>query len=267
MSILEQASAPKHKPIIATIVGGPGTGKTSLAATFPKPIILRTQGEDIPRDCPGAPLSIQIENSDVLWETLKALLREEHDYQTVVIDSVTGLEQMFIANILEKDKNARGINQALGGYGAGPNAVSAMHGRVRNSAEYLRARRGVNVLFLAHADIMRIDPPDSDGYSQYTLRLSNKSIAHYVDSVDLVGHLKQRTILRGEDDAKKAITTGERVLTTYLTPASVSKNRLGITDDIEVEHGVNPLAEFLSKPEKEPRKVQKKQAEEKEIAT
>lgn len=248
MSILERASKPEREPLVATIVGSAGSGKTSLAATFPKPILIRTQGEALPRDLQKEqmPDSMPELNAAVeVWDILKALLNDEHDYKTLIIDSVTGLEQLFAQEVLASDPKARGINQALGGYGAGPAAVMASHMRVRKAVEFLRKRRGMHTIFVAHADIGRIDPPDSDGYNQYTLRLPGKSMAPYVDNTDLVGFLKQGSVLRGEDGNKKAISTGERVLVTYLTPASVAKNRFGIDDDIIVEKGINPLAFIL----------------------
>lgn len=259
MNILSMAKKPVAEPIIATIVGAAGAGKSSLAATFPGPVVvLRTQGEAVPRDLPSeiVPDTFpELTGTSALWDVMKALRDEPHEYRTLVIDSVTGIEQLFVQEVLEKDGKALGINQALGGYGAGPAAVMASHMRVRKSAEHLRKKRGMHVLFLAHADIGRIDPPDSDGYNHWTLRLPNKSMAPYVDSVDLVGFLRQATVLLGEDGAKKAVTTGNRVLVTYMTPASVSKNRLGIDEDLEVVRGVNPLEPWLTaqrRPEIEP---------------
>jgi len=247
MSILKKASKERTNGLIVTLVGSPGTGKTSTAATFPDPFLIRTQGEDVPRDIPTVPDSLGVTDSvEDLWEQLKALLQDEHEYKTLIIDSITGLEQMFIQDILSKDPKAKGINQALGGYGAGPNAVAANHMRVRKAIELLRERRNMNTVFVAHADIGRIDPPDSEGFNQYTLRLANKSMAPYTDSVDLVGFLRQATILRGEEgESKKAVSTGEIILTTYLNPAFVSKNRLGIKEDILVEQGKNPLENYI----------------------
>lgn len=248
MSILQGAAPAALEPLIVTILGTPGSGKTSMAATFPKPFLIRTQGEAMPRDLPANRKPPELGETDTvekLWDQLKALVNDPHDFQTLIIDSVTGLESLFISDILAKDK-AKAIQKAMGGYGAGRDAVAAMHMRVRRAAELMRARRGMNIVFLAHSDIVRIEPPDSDGYSSYTLRLHDKSTSPYVDAVDVVGFIKQQTILRGEDEGrKKAITTGERVLVTYLTPANVSKNRLGITDDISVEHGANPLAPWI----------------------
>lgn len=262
MSVLERAEKPKREPLAATIVGTAGSGKTSLGASFPKPVFIRTQGETIPRDIDEAPDMLPVvSNSDTLREYMIALLRDEHDYKTVVFDSCTGLDQMFTQEILEGDPKARGINQALGGYGAGPNAVQARHMSLRKTAEMLRSKRGMNVVFLAHADIVRIDPPDTDGFSQYSLRLPGKSMAPYVDNVDLVGFIKQEVIVKGEEGPKRAVTTGDRVLVTYLNPAFVTKNRFGITEDIPLVKGENPLAFLLDEPKKRGRPPKKQEVE------
>ena len=43
MSILAQAGKPADIPIICTITGDAGVGKTRLAATFPDPIFIRAE--------------------------------------------------------------------------------------------------------------------------------------------------------------------------------------------------------------------------------
>lgn len=247
MSILEQAKPAVDVGLIISLVGAPGTGKTSTASTFPNPFLIRTQGEAVPRDSAFNPVSIGITDTpEKLWDQLSALIKDDHEYKTLIIDSSSGLEGMFIQDILNKDQKAKGIQQAMGGYGAGRSAVAAQHMRVRKAAEILRTQRGMNVVFIAHADINRIDPPDTEGYNQYSLRLHKESMKYYVDDVDLVGFLKQTAIIKSEDGkANKAVTTGEIVLTTYLNPAYCSKNRLGIKEEITVVHGENPLEGYL----------------------
>lgn len=248
MSLLASAAPAKRGSLIVTIVGAAGTGKTTLATTFPKPFLIQTTGEGVPNDAEYRPDQLGItDTSDKLRAQFEALIKDDHDYKTLIIDSVSGLEAMFIQEVLASDPKARGINQALGGYGAGRAAVSAQHMRVRKTVETLRQRRGMNVVFIAHADISRIDPPDMDGYSQYTLRLDKNSLKSYVDDVDLVGHLKQKAVLIGDDDSNKKVRSMEEVvLITHLNPAYVTKNRLGITEELEVKKGENPLAKYLN---------------------
>lgn len=249
MSILSNATHAEKEPLIVTICGTPGTGKTSLAATFPAPVFLiRTQGEKLPRDLPQGQEPVSVGETDSvkkLWDQLLALATEEHPYKTVIIDSVTGLETLFAEDVLKNDPKAKSVQTAMGGYGAGRDAIAVLHNRVRKAAEVIR-RKGVHVVFIAHSDVVTITPPDADSYTQYSLRLHSKSMAPYVDSVDIVGFIKQGTAVISKDgEAKRAVATGERVLVTYLTPIAVTKNRLGIDEDITIERGVNPFAMWI----------------------
>ena len=248
MSILATGRVPTKQPLIITLVGGPNTGKSSLACTFRKPYLLRTEGENVPTDIPDARLpagpELPLGSPDDLWAQLEALRNDEHDFTTLILDSTSGLDELF-ANQIMADSGKSNLATSLGGYGAGYEAVAAMHGRVRRYAEILRRERGMSTVFIAHSDIVRLEPPDGEGYTSHSLRLHKKSIRHYVDSVDLVGFIKQETILRGEEGSRKAITTGDRVLVAYLTPANVSKNRMGITEDLPFGFGENPIYNWM----------------------
>ena len=248
MSVLDSISKPGDRPVLVTIMGDSGTGKTTLAASFPKAIVIRAEDglQAIPADHRPDAFPNLDGSVDALWAQLKALIHEEHRYETLVIDSVTALERMFIQSIIDGDpKKPRGIQQALGGYGSGRDAVSSMHARVRKAAGILADKRGMNTVFVAHADTARMEPPDDDAYMRYTLRLHEKSMPAYVDDVDVVGFLKLETFTTGEGERKKAISDGTRVLITYATAASVSKNRFGITEPLTVLPGVNPLTDYV----------------------
>lgn len=237
-----------EEPTIITITGDAGVGKTSLGATFPDPIFLRAEnGFKVFESLPPAERPKKfptLSSVDDLWSQLNWLLKAEHDRKTMVLDSVTQLEQMFIEYVIEKDdKKPMSINQANGGYGGGLAAVAAMHGRVRTAARMLMERRGMNVVFIAHSDVTKIDLPDTDPYSSYRLRLSKQSEPHYVDNVDMVAYLRLETFIKKDKTAKtqKAISDGTRVAICHTGPAQVSKNRFGIEEPVIITKGVNPF--------------------------
>lgn len=254
MSILSQAKRPGNKPVIITVAADAGVGKTRFAATFPNPIFIRIEDgmQSIPFDeRPDAlPLIESQENIPDLWAQLGALITEEHDYQTLVIDSVTALESVFIDHVVKTDpKKPSSINQAIGGYGAGMRKVAADHARVRRAAGILRDKRGMHVVFIAHTSTETVDPPDADSYTRVSLRLGHRSLQPYVDNVDAVALIKLETYHRdtGGDGPGKAFSDGSRIMTLTSSAAHVSKNRFGITEDIQLIEGQNPLLDIINK--------------------
>lgn len=263
MPLAPPKPATDDAPPIITICGDAGTGKTSLAATFPNPVVIRTEDglKSIPRDKrPDAfPLC---RNADDLWEQLLWLGQEKHDYKTLIVDSVSRAEELFVADCLRKDGKAKTINTAMGGYGAGRQYVANQHSRLRKMAGRIADKCGMAVIFISHADIETMRLPDVDDYQRYSLRLMKDSLPPYVDDVDMVAFVRLTAALRGGDgDRKKVISTGDREVICHASAASVSKNRYGIQEPLDFVLGQNPFAEVFGlnakparkkKPEPEP---------------
>lgn len=257
--MLENAKPAAEKtPLIITIAGDAGSGKTSLASTFPKPFIIRTRGEAVPRDVPAEnrpagldPVGnrkvkvgdIAIWDEDELFDQFKALLSEEHDYKTVIIDSVTGLEELFVQNIIDvQPAKQKSMNAAGTGYGSSWDVIRSKHARVMAAAEAMRSRKGLNVVFICHVDVKRMDPPDGSQYSKYILQLHDRTAPIYTNRVDAVCFVKQEVFVM---EGSKAKTSDDRILVMGMTPANVSKNRLGIEGEIRFNKGENPFASFM----------------------
>lgn len=249
MSILGSIEKPKDRPPIITICGDAGAGKTRLAATFPNPIFIRAEDgmQSIPAgERPDAfPVLRGAHAAEVvgaLFDQLIALLREPHDYKTLVIDSVTALDELFTAEALEKDGKAKTLASALGGYGAGYQYVANHHHRVRRAAQLLNERRGMTVVFVAHADIETMRLPDQDDYQRWSMRLHQKSLPVYSDFTDIVGFIRQVSVVKGgEGERKRALSSEDRELIIHSGAAQISKNRYGITEPLDVPEGGNPL--------------------------
>ena len=244
---LSLISKPVDRPVIATITGDAGVGKTVLAATFPKPIFIRVEDglQSVPVDIRPDAFPVINSHNDI-WEQLTTLIKEEHEYKTVVIDSITQLEQLFGQHIVESDpKKPKSLAQAMGGYGAGYVAVGALHGRIRKAAQLLN-NKGMHVVFIAHSDVTTIELPDSDPYSRYDIRLHKKSMSHYTDNVDLIAYIKLQMFTQGDGDRKKAISNGERIAVCYTSAAQISKNRYGITTDLPVVQNENPFTNYIT---------------------
>lgn len=257
MTLLSTIAKPEKRPLIATIVGEGGTGKSGLAASFPKPIFIRAEDGlgRISQKVEAPDAFPTVTTGDQVFDQLLALLNETHSYETLVIDSTTALDQLFTDDILKKDGRAKNLQSAAGGYGAGFDLLAAAHGRVRKAAGLLNVKKAMNIIFIAHADLEVMRLPEIDDYSRYSLKLSKRAHVHYVENVDLVGFVRLQKALRGDDDErKKIVSNGDREFVCYATAASVSKNGLSITEPLDFEEGTNPLAPYLTAPEAKPAK-------------
>ncbi len=244
---LKSLSKPVARPIIATIVGEGGIGKTTLASVFAHPTaFIRT--EDGTQSLAGRDdiaLFPVAKTSDQVLEAIATLRGNDHPFKTVVIDSVTQLNTIIEHEIVAADGKAQSINQAAGGYGAGYSAAAERHRQIREAMGDLSEAKGMHAIFIAHSDVETIDLPDQDPYQRYTIRMHKKSVAHYSDNVDLVAYIKLKTFVRGDSERKKAISTGERIITCYPIANHISKNRFGISVDLPFELGSNPFSPYI----------------------
>ena len=180
---------------------------------------------------------------------ITALGKEEHDFKTLIIDSVTQLDTILTAEILAGEENPNAnMAQACGGYGGGYSALSDKHRKVREWAGKLNSAKDMHIIFIAHTLVKTIDLPNVDPFMRYTIALHDKSVKHYIDNVDVVAHTRQKILTRkGTKDKgpSKAIDTQEREIVCHLTASNICKNRLGIDEALPFNKGENPFSDYL----------------------
>ena len=256
MSELSKAGRPADLPMIGTICGSHGSGKTTLAASFPNPIFIQAEKGGLT----SIPINIRPDamepidgDSKKLFAQINELANEAHEYKTVVIDTVSALEDVFSVDVMNMPDNklnskVTSITTACGGFGGGMRAVADIHHRLMKAAEYLCEFRGMHVLFLAHSDTKTIDPPDQESYTQFSLQMNKYSVAVYSNYSHIVAQCAYEAYVVPNDNKKKAgkaKTTNNRIVRCCGELASVNKNRYVIDQDIPFILGENPFA-FLS---------------------
>ena len=95
------------------VYGTEGIGKSTLAAQAPHPIFIQTEDGLGEIDCHKFPLS---RTFDEVQTSLTSPATEDHEYETVVIDSADWLERLIYDDIC-KSYGVTSIERCDGGYG------------------------------------------------------------------------------------------------------------------------------------------------------
>ncbi len=230
-------SSKSDKPPITLIYGVDGVGKTSLAAEWPDPLYLHTEGEEPPDDV-EMPTPGVIESFDELLGIFSELLTEDHDRKTVIVDSLDGLEPLVWAATCARLK-INSIEEA--GYGKGYVEADAEWTDFLRAVAALKAR-GIAVVMLAHPEITRFDSPTTDPYSRYGIKLHKRAGALVREKSDIVGFVNYRISLKEKDVGfnKKvghAEGGGDRQIHLEERPGFLAKNRYNMEATIKFKKG------------------------------
>jgi hypothetical protein len=219
------------------VYGTEGIGKSTFAAGAPKPVFVPTEDGLDQIDSAKFPLATTY---DEVVAALKELRTQEHDFETVVIDSADWLERLIWDRVCQ-ESGVKSIEKADGGYGKGYTHALVYWREVVEQLNHLRSERGMVVLLIAHARVERFEDPESSAYDRYTPRLHRLAGALVCEWVDAVLFATRRVRTQTEDAGFNRTRTtahaigrdgGERILRCTGGPACVAKNRYGIQGDV-----------------------------------
>lgn len=231
LNSLQRGSA--QRPLRCVVYGTHGVGKTSFGAFAPEPIFLRFE------DGLGL-LDVatfdQIRTYDDLMQAFSELFQGEHQFQTVVLDTLDWLEPIVWAEACRAN-NWSSIEDA--GYGKGYLAASDIWRSVMEALNDLRTERSMNVIMLAHTEVRRFDAPDSDPYDRYQPKLHKLASAIVQENVDAVFFMTYRVSLmkvdpKDKNSRKRGVGGGQRVIWTEERPSHLAKNRWRMPDQIDL---------------------------------
>jgi hypothetical protein len=234
MSLLEQIhTGRRHSPPRLLIYGSEGIGKSSTAADAPGAIFVPTEDGLDQIDCASFPLAKTFR--DVV-SVLSTLYSEDHDYQTVVIDSLDWLERLIWDDVC-REFGVKSIEKADGGYAKGYVHALRQWREVLGGLDALRHKRNMCVILLAHAKVEKFEDPENLAYDRYSPRLHKHATALITEWADAVLFATRKIITKSEDagfNRERTIASGlgkdggERILRTVGSPACVAKNRYAL---------------------------------------
>lgn len=225
ISMKDLKSTRTELPPRVLIHGVAGIGKTSLAAEFPNPVMLDTEE--------GAPAGVDIPSFGLLSsyaaldDAMGALATEDHDFQTVILDSVDGLEPLVWREACVRN-HWESIETP--GYGKGYLAADDIWSEFMTGVDFLRREKRMTVIMIAHSDVKQFDEPGKSPYSRYDLRMHKRGAAILTDRCDFILFVGAKTEIKEVDAGFNKKHThaeggGTRWIFTDARPAFIAKNR------------------------------------------
>ncbi|MGG1878163.1 ATP-binding protein [Paenibacillus cisolokensis] len=229
------------------LYGPEGIGKSSLAAQFPNPVFIDTEGST-------KQLNVQRLPKPSSWEMLKQQVQwVKHEGQdrfgTLIIDTVDWAEMLCVESVCASH-NKNGVEDF--GYGKGYIYVAEEIGRFLNLLSDV-VEAGIHVVLTAHAQIIKFEQPDEMGaYDRYQLKLGAKTGSRTAPLVkewaDIVLFLNYKTysVATDKDGKKNKAQGGARTMYTTHHPAWDAKNRHGLPDELPLDY--SRIAHIFSQP-------------------
>lgn len=217
-----------QRPQKVVIYGPEGIGKTTLAAQFPDPLFIDTEGGtegyDVART--QAPQS---------WTALKGLLSAvaaERPCGTLVLDTADWAERLLCAELCAKRK--WDSMEALG-FGKCWQYALEEFGRMLDLLTDVRDA-GMNVVVTAHAMVSKFEQPDeAAAYDRWTMKMYKKDAGLLKEWADALLFVNYKTIVEmvGEGYMAKGKARGAKrtVFTTHQATWD-AKNRWGLPDEV-----------------------------------
>ena len=243
MGLLDNISSGKTpKPPIIMIYGQPGVGKSTFAAHAPKPFFIDTEDGLNEIDCQ----KLLAPEYNRVRDILLAIMDEKHDFQTLVIDSISATERMLFSYICEKF-GVSNILDVKGGFGKGYKEYTNAWQEIFDILRQIRDTRNMNIILVGHCTENTVFSPRIGQYTQYAPRLYERATDILVESTDAVFFATRRVRVIKEDAGFNKKTTrtaeiggdgGERIILTGNSGQDgpyVGKNRYSLPDELPLD--------------------------------
>lgn len=244
-------SSPSSSPtndslkLFMLIHGKSGVGKTSFCANAPSPVFLIDHDETgvvrlkqrglIPK---STVILDPVEDYGDLLDTLESFSPEDHGAETLVVDSLTGLQRLcfdYRCNLPREQGGFEGDYGAFYDFYRGPAQAAQQDWPPLMTALRRIRDKGVNVLLISHSEEKAYRNPDGPDYDKYVSALDAriwKATERVVEAVLFLNfEIDVQGSRRGQKGKASDIT---RMIITDKTPTADAKNWYGLPAIIDM---------------------------------
>jgi len=234
---MEIITGKQKSPLKAVIYGVEGIGKSTLASQFPNPLFIDlergTNQLDVAR--------IHLESLAEITQLIANLEKDTKGYQTLVFDTADWLESLVQEDVCRK---AGKTSIEDFGYGKGFTIAGEAWKKLVDRLSRLSHTAGLNIVFLAHAQMKRQElPEESGGFDRWEMKMSKQGSALLKEWPDLLLFCNYKTIIV-ENDGKKKAKGAERVMYSAHHACWDAKNRFQLPKMMKL--GIEPLKALFS---------------------
>lgn len=185
------------RPPRIILLGTHKIGKSEWAAGAENPFFLPVKGEE-GLDGIKAPKASVCTSMEDIFGWLGTLYNDEHEHQTVIIDSGSTLELLLHEDVCNR-LGGTNIIKAGGGYSAGYKEALNVWRKITQWLDALRSRKNMTSIIIGHVKVGRCDDPEGGSYDQYQWDINDKAASLFYRWADSILFAKKKVTVTKED--------------------------------------------------------------------